>query len=154
MPTPEKANSLMLVRPTNAAPAARSRATAGQSRRAGGASASTVDPAAVTWSCTSNRSLIETARPASAGRAAPAAASPSIRRGDAGRGLEGRPQEGEPVPRRAAGLDRALHQRAGALAPRQDVRPGAGQVEVHRTAIIDGFFSRSGVCRSRMLRMA
>ena len=39
MPTPEKANSVMLVRPISAAPAARRRATAGASAAAGGASA-------------------------------------------------------------------------------------------------------------------
>ena len=60
VPTPEKANSLMLVRPMSAAPAARKRATAGASRVALGASASTMEPAAVGWPATSNRSLTET----------------------------------------------------------------------------------------------
>ena len=49
MPTPEKANSVICVRPISAAPAARSRATAGASTGAGGWSASTTDPALVTW---------------------------------------------------------------------------------------------------------
>jgi hypothetical protein len=64
MPTPEKANSVMLVRPRIAPPAARRRATAG-SLAARGASASTVEPAAVAWPAMSNRSLTDTARPAS-----------------------------------------------------------------------------------------
>ena len=70
MPTPEKANSLMLVRPSRAAPACLRRATARQSRTAAGCAANTVDPAAVTSPCTSNRSLTLTARPASAGSGA------------------------------------------------------------------------------------
>ncbi len=69
MPTPENANSDMLVRPRMAPPAARRRATAGLSQVAGGASASTVEPAAVVSPAMSNRSLTEQARPAS-GRAA------------------------------------------------------------------------------------
>src|SRR6185503_2095578 len=44
MPTPEKANSVMLVWPVSAAPAPRSRATAGQSCAAGGSPARTADP--------------------------------------------------------------------------------------------------------------
>jgi hypothetical protein len=44
MPTPEYANSDRLVWPTSAAPAARSRATAGQSPAAGSASASDAEP--------------------------------------------------------------------------------------------------------------
>ncbi|GAO27353.1 hypothetical protein ALISP_7173 [Alicycliphilus sp. B1] len=73
-PTPEKANSTMCVCPTMAAPARRRRATAVQSAGAGGASASTVEPAAVTMPRMSNRSLTETARPASGSRATPGAA--------------------------------------------------------------------------------
>ena len=45
MPTPEKANSVRLVWPISAAPAARSRATAGQSAAAGAASAIDCDAA-------------------------------------------------------------------------------------------------------------
>jgi hypothetical protein len=63
VPTPENANSLMFVRPSRAAPAARSRATAGQSCNAGAASASTAEPAAVTWARTSKRSLTDTGKP-------------------------------------------------------------------------------------------
>ena len=80
MPTPENANSDMLVRPMNAAPARRRRATAGQSAAAGGFSASTVEPAVVTWPWTSNKSFTLTARPASGGSAAPAARSASTSR--------------------------------------------------------------------------
>ncbi len=72
-PTPENANSDMWVRPTKAAPAARRRATAGQSTRAGGAPRRIVEPAAVTSPATSNRSLSETARPASGPGSRPAA---------------------------------------------------------------------------------
>src|SRR3990167_344502 len=71
VPTPEKANSTMFVRPMKDAPAARSRATAGLSQGAGGASASTTEPAGVGWPCMSNRSLTETARPASGKCATP-----------------------------------------------------------------------------------
>src|SRR4051812_14906960 len=48
MPTPENANSVMLVRPTTTPPAARRRATDRASARAGGASASATEPAVVT----------------------------------------------------------------------------------------------------------
>ncbi len=47
MPTPEKANSLMFVRPTRAAPAARSRATAAASRSATGSPRRSTEPASV-----------------------------------------------------------------------------------------------------------
>ena len=73
MPTAENANSDMLVRPMKAAPAARRRATAGQSATAGGSVASTVEPAAVTSPCTLNRSFTLTARPAKRATGAPAA---------------------------------------------------------------------------------
>lgn len=52
-PSPEKANSLMLVRPTSTAPARRISAIAGASAVAGGASSSTREPARVTWPATS-----------------------------------------------------------------------------------------------------
>ena len=55
----------MLVRPNSAAPAALRRATAGQSAVAGAAWASTREPALVTCPATSNRSLTDTASPAS-----------------------------------------------------------------------------------------
>ena len=55
----------MLVRPTSTAPAARSRATTGASRAAGGRSSSAFEPASVTSPATSNRSLIDTGSPAS-----------------------------------------------------------------------------------------
>ena len=73
MPTPEKANSVRLVWPVSAAPAARSRATAGQSAAAGAASASDFDAAVLGWPATSNRSFTDTASPASGGSGAPAA---------------------------------------------------------------------------------
>ena len=69
---PEKANSVRFVWPTSAAPAARRRATAGQSAVAGGRSASTTEPAVVGCPATSNRSFTLTARPASGGSGAPA----------------------------------------------------------------------------------
>ena len=65
MPTPEKANSVMLVRPSRAPPAARRRATATASARAAGEWASTTEPAGVGWPAMSNRSLTEKASPAS-----------------------------------------------------------------------------------------
>ena len=64
MPTPEKANSTICVRPITAPPAARRRCTASASQAAGGASASTREPAGVGIPCMSNRSFTETARPA------------------------------------------------------------------------------------------
>src|SRR6266702_1431448 len=66
MPMPENANSVMLLRPTTTAPAARSRVTAAASAVAGAASRRIVDPAVVTSPAISNRSLIETGSPASA----------------------------------------------------------------------------------------
>ena len=80
MPTPEKANSDMFVRPISAAPARRKRATAGQSAAAGGFVASTVEPAAVTSPRTSNRSFTLIARPASVATGAPASCRASIAR--------------------------------------------------------------------------
>ena len=70
-PTPEKANSTMFVRPIRLAPAARRRATAGQSWAAAGASAIAVEPAGVAWPAMSNRSLTDTASPASGNWAKP-----------------------------------------------------------------------------------
>jgi hypothetical protein len=64
-PTPEKANSLMLVRPAIKPPAARSLATAGQSWAAGAAPCSTTEPAKVGSPATSNKSLTEMGKPAS-----------------------------------------------------------------------------------------
>ena len=63
-PTPEKANSTMFVRPMMDAPALRNRATATLSCAAGGASAKTVDPAAVVCPAISKRSLTDAASPA------------------------------------------------------------------------------------------
>src|SRR6266571_2693680 len=79
MPMPENANSVMLLRPTTTAPAARSRVTAAASAVAGAASRRIVDPAVVTSPAISNRSLIETGSRASAaiGRMA---ASPMLHR--------------------------------------------------------------------------
>src|SRR5690349_14561808 len=71
MPIPEKANSVMLLRPMTTAPAARSRATATASEAAGGRSRRITDPAVVTSPATSKRSLIETAKPASGERTTP-----------------------------------------------------------------------------------
>ena len=65
MPTPENANSTMLVRPSNTPPPARRRATAGASMDAAGASASASEPAGVGSPATSNRSFTLMARPAS-----------------------------------------------------------------------------------------
>ena len=70
-PTPPKANSTMLVRPTMTAPAARSRATAVASCAAGAASASSAEPARVTWPATSNRSFTDTGRPSTGERTMP-----------------------------------------------------------------------------------
>ena len=72
MPTPENANSVMLVFPTSAAPCARSRATATASAVAGAASRQTTEPACVTSPATSYRSLMLTGSPASGGSATPA----------------------------------------------------------------------------------
>ena len=77
MPTPENANSDMLVRASSAAPARRRRATAGLSTTAAGRLVSTFEPAVVTWPCTSNKSFTVTASPASAGKGAPVARSES-----------------------------------------------------------------------------
>ena len=63
MPTPEKANSVMLVLATITAPAARSRRTTGASALAGGASAKMREPARVGSPATSNRSLMVTIAP-------------------------------------------------------------------------------------------
>jgi hypothetical protein len=66
VPTPEKANSLMLVLATITAPAARRRRTAGASALATNfSSASTREPARVASPATSNRSLILTIVPSS-----------------------------------------------------------------------------------------
>ena len=70
IPTPENANSTMLVRPNGIAPAARRRATTGASCVAAGRERSTVEPAPVTSPATSNKSLIDTVMPSS-GRALP-----------------------------------------------------------------------------------
>ena len=71
MPSPEKANSVMLVRPIGISPAAFRRATAVASRTAGGAPRSATDPAVVVSPAMSNRSLIETGMPANREGAAP-----------------------------------------------------------------------------------
>ncbi len=65
MPTPEKANSVMLVRPIRAAPAWRRRATTAASAVAGAASWRTAEAARVTSPATSKRSFTETGKPAS-----------------------------------------------------------------------------------------
>jgi hypothetical protein len=77
-PTPEKANSLMLVLPTITAPAARRRATTGASCWAGGASSSAVEPASVVSPATLHRFLIDTGRPASGEGTMPALRSASL----------------------------------------------------------------------------
>ncbi len=77
MPTPENANSDMLLRAMNAAPARRKRAIAGASAAAAGAAASTVEPAAVTSPATSNKSFTDTARPASGPSSLPLATAAS-----------------------------------------------------------------------------
>ena len=63
-PRPEKANSVMLVRPTGTKPAANSRATTAACRGAGAASANTVLPAGVGSAATSSRSFRLTGSPA------------------------------------------------------------------------------------------
>ena len=71
-PTPEKANSVMLVRPIRRR---RRRAAApprGRRRAPAAHAASTREPAGVGWPATSNRSLTEKARPASGCRGAAA----------------------------------------------------------------------------------
>src|SRR5436305_15116355 len=73
MPSPEKANSVILVRPMGMKPAARRRATAGASCLAAGASFSTIEPDVVTPPAMSHRSLIETGMPANGEGAAPRA---------------------------------------------------------------------------------
>ena len=79
-PTPEKANSLRFVWPTSAAPARRSRATAGQSAVAGAASASDCEPAVVGAPATSKRSFTDTARPPNNGSGCAASrSSPTLR---------------------------------------------------------------------------
>ncbi len=64
MPRPEKANSVWLVRPTGTNPAAIMRAMTGAWAEAGGASANTTEPDAVTSPATSNRSFTLTGIPA------------------------------------------------------------------------------------------
>ena len=71
MPRPEKANSVMLVRPIGISPAASRRAITGAWEVAGGASASTTDPAGVGSPATSNKSLMLTGMPASGPGARP-----------------------------------------------------------------------------------
>jgi hypothetical protein len=71
MPNPEKANSVILVRPIGTKPAAFRRPTAMASRVAGAASRKAIEPAAVTSPAMSNRSLIETGMPANREAAAP-----------------------------------------------------------------------------------
>ena len=74
VPTPEKANSLMLVLATITAPAARRRRTTGASAVAGlPSSARMREPARVTSPATSNRSLMLTMAPSSGPSARPAA---------------------------------------------------------------------------------
>ena len=113
-PTPENANSDMWVRPMSAAPA-RAQAADGRARRrrAGGASRRIVEPAAVTSPATSNRSLIETARPASGPGSRPAATAASAARAAARAAVEAGGDEGRRGGRRWAARDRALDQRRG-----------------------------------------
>ena len=75
-PTPENANSVMLVRPTISAPAAFSRATATASRAAGGSVPRMIEPAVVVTPASSNRSLMLTGSPCR-GRDRSANAAPS-----------------------------------------------------------------------------
>ncbi len=72
MPTPENANSLMLVWPTSTPPAWRTRATAGLSAAQMGASCIVEEAAVVGNPATSYRSFTETGAPAKAPMAAPA----------------------------------------------------------------------------------
>jgi hypothetical protein len=72
MPSPEYANSVRFVRPTITAPAFRSRSTTAESRAAGAAPESTVEPPRVTTPASSNRSLSESGTPASACSLSPA----------------------------------------------------------------------------------
>ena len=71
----------MLVRPTITAPARFRRATATASELAGGASASTREPARVGWPSISNRSLTDTGMPASGDSTVPARAQTVVRVG-------------------------------------------------------------------------
>ena len=80
MPTPEKANSVMLVLPTIAAPASRSRATAAASCTAGGAPRRSTEPASVVRPATSYRSFTDTGSPASGGSGSPRASRSSAAR--------------------------------------------------------------------------
>src|SRR5438046_10486344 len=81
MPTPEKANSVILVRPISTAPAARKRAIAGASCAAGGVSSSACDPARLCSPAMSNRSLTETGSPAEGRGDIPRFAEPVLRIG-------------------------------------------------------------------------
>ncbi len=72
MPSPEKANSLRLVLPTQTRPAADSRATAGASCTAAGAPARTADAAVVGVPATSTMSFHATGTPSSGPAGAPA----------------------------------------------------------------------------------
>ena len=74
MPTPEKANSVMLVLPIRAAPAARKRATAGASAVAAGSPSRTTEPAIVVSEATSYKSLMDTGCPAKGPKGTPARA--------------------------------------------------------------------------------
>ena len=116
MPTPEKANSRHVGAADQRGAGARAGARRpGRRRAAGGASRRTVEPAAVISPATSNRSLIETARPASGARVAPGAR----RRGRRRRRRRGPPSKrgrDEGAARRAASARRRSSARSGRAA--------------------------------------
>ncbi|MFK4385606.1 hypothetical protein ABIA40_005014 [Bradyrhizobium sp. USDA 223] len=74
VPNAEKANSVICVLPMTMAPAARNRLTTSASSTAGGRPRRTAEPELVTVPATSNSAFIETMRPSSGPRSAPAAA--------------------------------------------------------------------------------
>ncbi len=75
MPMPEKASSVIVVRPRNTAPAASRRATTGASSSAGARSSSTLEPAALTSPSMSSRSLTAIGTPCSGPVSTPARSS-------------------------------------------------------------------------------
>ena len=111
-PTPEKANSDMWVRPISAAPALRRRATAGASSRGRrGARAGSSSRRPCVSPATSNRSLIDTARPASGPGSRPAATARSAAAAAARAAVERRREKGRGGARCLGGGDRALDRR-------------------------------------------
>jgi hypothetical protein len=138
MPTPEKANSDMWVRPIERRAGAAQPGDGGRVAAAG-ASRRIAEPAAVVSPATSNRSLIETARPASAPGSRPAAIARSARRPRRARARKDVATNaalgGVPAARSSA---RSARRRRGA----RDESPARfGQVVGHRNAIISRFAS-------------